>query len=45
MKEEILFSPLKKERTKMQGLFLKEVLTVKQDQQVSIRVHWNWERS
>lgn len=39
MKEEILFSPLKKKkskRTKMQGLFLKETLTVKGNGQVSI---------
>lgn len=47
MKDKILFSPLKKkkEKTKMQGLFLKEMLTAKRDQQVISRVHWNWERS
>lgn len=41
----ILSVKKKKEKTKMQGLFLKEMLTAKRDQQVISRVHWNWERS
>ena len=41
MKEEILFFPLKKksQRTKMQGQFLKEMLTAKLGGQVSNGVH------